>query len=108
MKNGLSHQQKMLYRMALTPQMRHSIMLLGMSTKDLLEYIDSVAEANPFLQKILQQKPKKTSTAYEYDDAGIKNKEDIRSLLLSQLRMTGLSKSETEIAEYLIYEMDHN
>ncbi len=98
----------MLYRMALTPQMRHSIMLLGMSTKDLVEYIDSVAEANPFLQKILQQKPKKPSTTYEYDDAGTKNREDTRLSLLSQLRMMGLLKNEMEIAEYLIYEMDGN
>ena len=51
MRHKQSHQQKIFQRMALTPQMRHSIKLLGMSTKDLNEYIDSAIEANPFLKK---------------------------------------------------------
>lgn len=94
--------------MALTPQMKHSIMLLGMSTKDLAEYIDSIAESNPFLQKILSEKPKKLSTTYEYNDAATEDKENKRLPLISQLRILDLTDKELEIAEYLIYEMDDN
>jgi RNA polymerase sigma-54 factor len=114
MKNRLSQHQRMLYKMALTPQMRHSIQLLGMSTKDLNEYIDSVAASNPFLQKILE---KKTSPSYnkergyaveEHVQAAIPQEENPRASLVSQLKMSGLKDKVMEIAEYLIYEMDEN
>jgi RNA polymerase sigma-54 factor len=94
--------------MALTPQMKHSIKLLSMSTKELHEYINTVAESNPFLQKILNEKVTRTSHVYEYNDGASKDEEDSRSSLLSQLRMLNLSDKEMEIVEYLIYEMDEN
>ena len=95
--------------MALTPQMRHSILLLGMSTKDLNEYVDAAVEANPFLQKALAAKKSKIRRPeYSGTEAEISEKKDPRALLLSQVRLNDLDDKELEITEYLIYEMDDN
>lgn len=103
--------------MALTPQMRQSIKLLGMSTKDLAEYIDSVAAANPFLQKLFTT-PSSKPSSYSGGAIGISGearqekmaaaKEAPREVLISQLRMADITGKMLEIAEYLIYEMDDN
>ena len=95
--------------------MRLSIRLLGMSTKDLNEYIESAVEANPFLRKAFDKKRSEIyksnfSAAREHSvgmDFNAKS-EDERLSLLSQLRMLGLEGKLLQIAEYLIYEMDDN
>ncbi len=107
MKHKFGHQQKFSQRMALTPQIRHSLQLLGMSTKDLNEYVDTAVEANPFLQKMLTAKKPQASRAEHAGDT-VAEKHDPRALLLSQVRLLDLSDKEIEIAEYLIYEMDDN
>ncbi len=115
MKHKLSHQYKFLQKMVLTPQMRQSIALLGMSVKDLNEYVDSIVSNNPFLQKIADDGRRKgippvvaDSQAYDdYADRAVAA-ENPRAGLLSQLKMRDLSDKVLEIAEYLIYEMDEN
>ncbi len=94
-------------RMALTPQMRQSIRLLGMSAQELNEYIDSLIEKNPLLQKIpLKKKPSTQTQTRDYYEKPIAQKENPRSSLISRIRMLDLSDKDVEIAEYLIYEMD--
>lgn len=103
--------------MALTPQMRQSINLLGMSSKDLSEYIDSILTKNPFLQKLIDEKKsekyRKSSglradgDAYDHV-AGTAQPENPRFTLISQMKITGLDKETLKIAEYLIFEMDEN
>ena len=103
--------------MALTPQMRQSIQLLGMSVKDISEYIDSLLTKNPFLQKLIDDKgSNKYNKSYavnttngpsDYSNSA-KHDENPRFNLLSQLRMSGLKDKALEIAEYLIFEMDEN
>lgn len=111
MAQKLSHYQRLLQRMSLTPQMRQSIQLLGMSVKDLGDYIESILTQNPFLQKLIEKKPsheyKRREEPYEYVKS-VKQDTNPRSTLLSQLSMSGLSDKQLEIAEYLIYEMDDN
>ena len=118
MVNKFSHQQKLSQKMALTPQMRHSIQLLGMSTKDLNEYINSAVEVNPFLKKALDgnrdryksslSQANNSNNYYEHNGDTNQQDEDARLSLLSQLRILDLSSKELEIAESLIYEMDDN
>ena len=105
--------------MALTPQMRHSIKLLGMSTKDINEYIESAIESNPFLQKTYN---KKNDSEIGVDFSSVKNSDysysqshenkadsvDPRQSLMSQLRMLNLDDSLAKIAEQLVYDMDEN
>lgn len=99
MEHKFSQHQKILQKLSLTPQMKQSIKLLGMATKDLNEYVESAIDANPFL--------KKTSEKKEYDYiANIRQEENPRMNLISQIRMFGLKNKPLEIAEYLIYEMD--
>ncbi len=105
MKYKLSIYQRMQQKLALTPQMRQSMQLLGMSAKELIEYIDSLIEKNPLLQK---QYDTKRSTSVDYPDKTIASEENPRLSLLSQLRMLNLDNKSMEIAEYLIYEMDDN
>jgi len=95
--------------MALTPSMRQSLQLLGMSTYDLNEYIESALEKNPFLKKehIPQTHTKKASELPNYADF-IKGKENPREELVAQIRMRGGSDKLFKVAEYLIYEMDDN
>lgn len=112
MKNKFAQQQRFLQKMALTPQMRQSLNLLGMSINDLNEYVDFAVSHNPFLKKLLDNKysgrisPSK-DFSHEYDQP-IKQDVDGRSALLSQIRMAGITDDEMEIAEYLVYEMDEN
>ena len=101
--------------MALTPQMRQSMQILTMSAKELSEYIDSLTEKNPLLQKQFDKKTPLSSsvrtnidTSKDYADKTIAHDEDPRLSLLSQLRMLNLDDKAMEIAEYLIYEMDDN
>ena len=47
---------KFMQKMALSPQMRQSINMLGMSATDLAEYIEFAATQNPFLKKVLENK----------------------------------------------------
>ncbi|MDD5681546.1 MAG: RNA polymerase factor sigma-54 [Candidatus Omnitrophica bacterium] len=116
MKHRFGHHQKFFQKMVLTPQMRQSLKLLGMSAKDISELINSAVEANPFLQKILDGKKSnssrstvaRTNIAEEYGEDIIKERRDPRASLLSQLRLLDLTDKELEIAEYLIYEMDDN
>ncbi len=112
-----SHSQKFLQKMTLTPQMRQSINMLGMSVTDLAEYIEFAATQNPFLQKILTNKAsdnyknRSVSSLNEspYDQASkIKDEENPRFSLLSQIKMTDIDEELLEIAEYLIFEMDDN
>jgi RNA polymerase sigma-54 factor len=117
MHNKLSHQQKFQQKMALTPQMRQSINILGMSVHDLSEYIEFATTQNPFLQKILDNKAsdkyrnKSTLPAsespYEHENK-LKDEENPRLSLLSQIKMTDIGDELLEIAEYLIFEMDDN
>lgn len=105
--------------MVLSPQMRQSIKLLSMSTKDLNEYIDAAIEANPFLAKVFERKMSErhrvstspspaANVTYEYGEQNVEQKEDMRSSLLSQIRMLNIEGKYLEIAEYLISEMDDN
>ena len=120
MKRNFSHsqQQKFLAKMALTPQMRQSINILGMPIKDLNEHINSLLANNPCLKKLVDDSKNRD----RYKASGNITKSDIpddydpgsaqetkpHQALLSQLRMHGLTEDEMEIAEYLIYEMDGN
>jgi len=109
-----SHQQKFMQKMSLTPQMRQSINMLGMSVSDLTEYIEFAATQNPFLQKILANQAadkynsraamSKNESPYELENkiSGIENP---RSSLLSQIKMTDISDELLEIAEYLIFDI---
>lgn len=111
-----TYQHRLLQKMVLTPQMRQSLNLLGMPLKDLSEYIETALANNPFLKKIIENKPDhhKAISAYAQTDdikdrtANLKQKDDPRSSLLSQVRISGAKGSKLEIAEYLIYEMDDN
>lgn len=104
--------------MALTPQMRQSIQLLGMSSQDLADYIEVILEKNPFLTKYREnarfEKLKqyglntRTSRTLEYDDNRRSQRVNPREALVSQIRMLGLDSLSQEIAEYLIYELDDN
>ena len=101
--------------MSLTPQMRQSIQILGMSVKDLSEYIETLLTKNPFLKKLIEEKRSekynnsltsgKSVNSSDYDDS---RSENPRFALLSQLRILGLKDKALEIAEYLIFEMDEN
>ncbi len=103
--------------MAITPQMKQSIQLLGMSIKDLSEYIDSLVTKNPFLQKLINNKksdkyngvPGLRADGETYDHADTtRYRENPRFSLLSNLRMLGLKDKALEITEYMIFEMDEN
>ena len=117
MEHKFAHQQKFLQKMSLTPQMRQSINMLGMSVTDLAEYIEFAAAQNPFLKKILENKDayrhknKAASPAnespYEHENK-LKDEKNPRLELLSQIKMTNISDELLEIAEYLIFEMDDN
>ena len=112
-----SQQQKFMQKMSLTPQMRQSLNMLGMSVSDLTEYIEFAATQNPFLQKILANQAidkynsraamSKSESPYELEN-NIRDAENPRSSLLSQIKMTAISDELLEIAEYLIFEMDDN
>ena len=102
MKHKLYLYQRMLQRMSLTPQMRQSIQLLGMPTKELNEYIDSIVEKNPVLEKKFDRKsPVRIEKA-------VPREENPRVSLISQAKMLNLDDKALKIAEYLIYEMDDN
>lgn len=117
MKHKLSHQHRLLQKMALTPLMRQSIQLLGMSVSDINEYVDSLITKNPFLQKLIDEKKsdkfKKTHAnktdgdSYDYAESA-RQEENPRFNILSQLKIAGLDKRSLEIAEYLVFEMDEN
>jgi len=103
--------------MVLTPQMRQSINLLGMSSKDLSEYIESILTKNPFLQKLIDEKKSekyrksagiKVDSDMESSIGGTAQPENPRFNLISQLKIYGLEKDTLKIAEYLIFEMDEN
>ena len=91
--------------------------MLGMSVSDLTEYIEFAATQNPFLQKILANQAidkynsraamSKSESPYELEN-NIRDAENPRSSLLSQIKMTAISDELLEIAEYLIFEMDDN
>jgi len=88
--------------------------ILGMSTKELNEFIDSLLEKNPFLKKQFtnpsyerQRTQSHDNEAYEdYINNRLASEESPRDRLLSQLKIHGLNKEALEIAEYLISEMD--
>jgi RNA polymerase sigma-54 factor len=103
--------------MTLTPQMRQSINMLGMSATDLAEYIEFAATQNPFLKKVLENKDSyrhKNKSALSsgdspYDhESNLKDEGNPRFSLLSQIKMTDIGDELLEIAEYLIFEMDDN
>ena len=78
-----------------------------MSLKDIGEYIDNALSQNPYLQKVFDKKARlASSTAYE--PVEVTQETDLRSTLLSQIRMMRLKGKELEIAEFLIYEMAAN
>ena len=118
MEHKLSHQQRLLQKMSLTPQMRQSIQLLGMSQQDLSEYIDSAVSANPFLKKVTEMKHSKTYqnpssftyTRDAYTDSSQRTQEETnpRLNLVSQMRLRTEDDNLMKIAEYLIFEMDDN
>lgn len=117
MKNKLSQNQKFLQKMALTPQMRQSLNILGMSINDLAEYVDFAVSQNPFLQKLIDQtsrdRHKKDHISHSLEpsqgyEKTLKQDENPRLSLLSQVKLAGITDDELEIAEYLIYEMDDN
>lgn len=100
--------------------MKQSIKLLGMATKDLVEYVETAVATNPFLKKEFGAKgagtyagsrtSRKTDSASEEYDyrTNIPQQEDQRLSLISQIRMMDLKGKALEAAEYLIYEMDDN
>ncbi len=117
MKNKLSQNQKFLQKMSLTPQMRQSLNILGMSINDLAEYVDFALSQNPFLQKLMDQKSrdshKKDLVSHSIEpsqgyEKTLRHDENPRLSLLSQIKLSGLTDNDLEIAEYLIYEMDDN
>ncbi|MDB4349539.1 RNA polymerase factor sigma-54 [Omnitrophica bacterium] len=116
MKHKLSIYHRMQQRLTLTPLMRQSMRVLNMSTKELNEYISSLLEQNPFLQKRLDKNTRgkdyavtrDNDKAVDYANNRLSRDEDPRLLLVSQLKMVGLNDKALEIAEYLIYEMDDN
>lgn len=91
--------------------------MLGMSVSDLNEYIEFAISQNPFLKKLIESKSADkyrdraaifgNESPYEYENK-IRDEENPRLSLLSQIKMTGISDSALEIAEYLIFEMDDN
>jgi RNA polymerase sigma-54 factor len=103
--------------MSLTPQMRQSLNMLGMSVSDLNEYIEFAISQNPFLKKLIDAKSADkyraraaasgNESAYEYEN-NLKDETNPRLSLISQIKMSGISSDELEIAEYLIFEMDDN
>jgi len=103
--------------MSLTPQMRQSINMLGMSVTDLAEYIEFAATQNPFLKKILENNDTyrhrdkavlhANESPYEHENK-LKDEENPRFSILSQIKMTDISDELLETAEYLIFEMDDN
>jgi len=117
MKHGLRQGQRVLQKLAITSKMKHSIQMLGMSIKDLNEYIETALVSNPFLKKEVLGTPRSkyerrrsslpVSSQYNED---VRNKTyiDPRDSLLSQLRMLRLDEKEIQIAEYLISDMDEN
>ncbi|MFH1753193.1 MAG: RNA polymerase factor sigma-54 [Candidatus Omnitrophota bacterium] len=116
MKYKLSVYQRMQQKLALTPMMRQSLQLLNMSTKDLNEFIDSILEKNPFLQKQFTKRLDSRDYAIRNSsdimpntrENALMGEEDPRAGLIAQLRLMDLDKKILEIAEYLIYEMDDN
>lgn len=119
MRHAISQFLKMKQKMALTPQMRQSMQLLAMSTKELGEYIDTLAEKNPFLKKEFDEKTSQRASAdytsprtphdlTDYGEKTIAQEENPRLLLISNLRTLGLTDKAMEIAEYLVYEIDEN
>ncbi|MFH1868808.1 MAG: RNA polymerase factor sigma-54, partial [Candidatus Omnitrophota bacterium] len=119
MKYQYSQYQKFLQKLALTPQMRQSIKILGMSTTDLHDFVDTALETNPFLKKEFDKKEiekfKKSSAASRRDNtlpedymAHMKHEPNPREAIIAQIRMMGLIGKDLEIAEYLIYEIDDN
>lgn len=117
MKNRFYLHQKFSHKMALTPQMKHSIKLLSMSTKDLNEHIAEILANNPFLQKLVEKKgsdnihkptPSSALRLSEEYENNIKDEENPRLNLLSQLKMSDMDSEYIKIAEYLVFEMDDN
>lgn len=106
-KHKLTQNQKQQQKMALTPQMRQSIELLGMPIAELSEYVDTILEKNPFLKKMVDKKNYR-HTGEISPEPQITANDDPRLSLLSQLRMLKLDEERMRIAEYLIYEIDDN
>ena len=106
MRQKTSQYQRILLKLALTPQMKQSIKLLGMATKDLVEYVETAVATNPFLKKEFDRR---SAPRVEEDTRPvIPQKEDQRLSLISQIRMMDLKGKALEAAEYLTYEMDDN
>lgn len=112
-----AQQQRFLQKMALTPQMRQSLSILGMTTKDLNEHINTILANNPCLKKLIDDnrfrdkyaRPAAAQGEMPADhDARQAQEVDPREALLSQLRIAGLTDDEMEIAEYLVSELDGN
>jgi len=112
MRSKLLNNQRLLLKLALSPQMRQSIKLLGMATKDLVEFVEAAVESNPFLKKEIGDVSKRQGPAAAGDGfdpmANIRQVDNPRLSLISQVRMLGLKGRMAELAEYLIYEMDDN
>src|SRR4030043_1884982 len=117
MNHRLSQNYRYQQKMALTPKMKHSIQMLGMSVQELNDYIDGILASNPFLQKQIDEcingyerdrsiKPAITISSEDNQEIDRKQDVDPREFFLSQLRILNLSAKVLEIAEYLIYEMD--
>lgn len=104
MRNRLIHNQKILIKLSLSPQMRQSIKLLGMATKDIVEFVETAVESNPFLKK---EYAGKATDGYDRT-ANIRQEDNPHISFISHVRMLGLKGRMSEIAEYLIYEMDDN
>lgn len=116
MRYQLLHKHRLLQKMSLTPQMRQSIALLGMSAADLSEYIEAALAKNPFLQKLEEMRdanrhktnaPSSAASDLDRQDA-LKAQTNPRDSLLLQAKMLGMDEGLSTIAEYLIYEMDDN
>lgn len=86
--------------------MKQSIKLLGMATKDLVEYVETAVAANPFLKKEFGRR--NASPVKQDSRSNIPAQENQRLSLISQIRMLDLKGKALEAAEYLIYEMDDN
>lgn len=106
----LNHQQQL--QLHMTPQMLQSMKLLQMTSVELRDYLDEQSVENPFIEVI------QPSDSSRYREAGARAKaqrrenvlleladprqETLEAVLLSQLRMNGISPEDYRLAAFLI------
>lgn len=105
---ALTQQQQI--HLHMTPQMLQSMNVLQMSSADLLNYLEEQAVENPFIEVA------HSSDTYRHKEAGSKTQrredilleladprqETLEAMLLSQLRMNGISPEDYPLAAFLV------